>query len=224
MTKGSWGFEYSWVCGYNNCSVASPKLKKINLLGVEKTPPSLNTSKLCIFPGFVEVLKQHDCWVNRKCKLTTENVPQKRSILCRWHSLGRQKYLGRSEGKPPMLGKHRCWRCPRRMIAKNHTSVIVQEIISIMLLTVGQPVSAMNICGVLLSAWAGATLVVWKNSAVQPAAFAMDWLANQGCTFDICKKFELWNIISCTDMTYAVRDIPQNKSIEVRSSIRCPDR
>jgi hypothetical protein len=55
-------------------------------------------------------------------------------------------------------------------------------------LTVGQPVSAMDIWGELLSREAGSTFVSWKKLAVQAAAWLIDTLANQGCTLDICTR------------------------------------
>lgn len=38
------------------CSMSRPLSKRNNLLGVEKAPPSFDTSELCIFPGLIEVL------------------------------------------------------------------------------------------------------------------------------------------------------------------------
>lgn len=50
------------------------------------------------------------------------------------------------------------------------------------------PVSAMYILGLLESAVAASTLVVWKNEAVQPAASSALTFANQGCTLAICNE------------------------------------
>ena len=52
--------------------------------------------------------------------------------------------------------------------------------------TEGQPVSAMYIVGLLLTAAAAATLVSSKNSHVQPAAWSIETLANHGWTLAIC--------------------------------------
>lgn len=51
------------------------------------------------------------------------------------------------------------------------------------ILTVGHPVSAIYIVGLLDMLWASSTSFCWKKSAVQPAAADADWFANQGWTF-----------------------------------------
>jgi hypothetical protein len=92
-------------------------------------------------------------------------------------------------------------------------------------LTVGQPVSAMYIFGLLLSAAAGCTFCSLKKSAVHPAASSMDTLANHGCTFDICatQGEHVSQRLACTyaraGRTYAVVDVLEDERVEVAAGL-----
>jgi hypothetical protein len=74
-------------------------------------------------------------------------------------------------------------------------------------LTVGQPVSAIDMTGLLGRVAAKSTLLVVKKSHVQPAASFISTPPNHGCTLDICRYSCFREVrMTGTKQTHAVVD------------------
>jgi len=116
----------------------------------------------------------------------SQDLPQRRSNLSRYCSLGKRRYRGISASLLQTPLTFHWWSGLHLRNAVVITPLESSTTINISpKLTVGQPVSAMKNLGLLLNREAGWTLTVSKKLATQPAALSINCEANQACTLDI---------------------------------------
>lgn len=124
-----------------------------NLLGIENTPPAFNTTVQSIFPRLILELEEE--------VVGLVSVGSAHECVHEFLEV-RNGCLSRAVG----LSLHTRGLLERNLITKS-------KIINRLTHTVGQPVSAMYMVGLLATALACAMLFCWKKSYVQPAASSM---------------------------------------------------
>ncbi len=148
---------------------------KRNVLRIEKSPVSLDTTELRRLPCLIEVFEVEVLSLVR-VGLADEGVHESLQIGDgRWgDTVVRVSGIVRSLERLEINHIRNLLQFAPLRNNENHLKR-----------TVGQPVSAMDMTGCFVVAFDCAMLVSVKNSHVQPAASVIETFANQGCTLAI---------------------------------------